>query len=153
MSSTSQSDTEQACKDELVHQNNDELMHHNQDDDNDSDVLSGTMPFSKSDMDDRYYPDFDASIRAGIIKCLNAWNTTFPFDTAIYDKRFVGVLLKEVFGQRYAYGDLDGKRFLFIKHLFEIRVKGDETRLEQFQAIVDEKRLRAKNKTTNRLSK
>lgn len=68
VSSTSRSDAEKACNEKLVHQNNDELAV----------GISGTMVFSNSEMDHRFYSKFDASIRAAIVKYLNEWNTSDP---------------------------------------------------------------------------
>lgn len=109
-------------------------------------ILSGAIAFEKNDVDDFYFREYNASIRAGIAKILTAWNTTYPFDTAIYDKRFVGVLLKEIFNNQYADDKLDERSLSLIKQLFEVRVKNDENRFDQFEAIVAEKREKAKKK-------
>lgn len=112
------------------------------------DALSATMPFTTNDFKDRYYQAFDVSIRAAIVECLIGWNTTRPFSTVIYDKRFVGVLLKEVFTEEMGQENSNDERLDFIKRLFEIRIKGDEIRANGFDSIVAEKRCKAKNKAT-----
>lgn len=114
-----------------------------------NDVFSGQLLFKTTETNDRYYEDFDAAVRAPIIQCLTGWNSTHPFNTNFYDKRFVGVLLKELFDDNYSDKELDDKRILFIKTLFEIRVKNDEIRCMEFDSIVKEKQERAKNKKQN----
>lgn len=115
-------------------------------------VFSGSIAFEKNDVDDYYFREYNVSIRAGIAKILTAWNTTYPFDTAIYDKRFVGVLLKEIYNNQYADDKLDERSLSLIKQLFDVRVKNDENRFEQFDAIVTEKREKAKKKIRTNVS-
>lgn len=125
----------------------------NNESDENINALSGSIAFDTNDVNDHFYPEYNAAIRSSIIKCLVAWNSTFPFNTSIYDKRFVGVLLKELFGARYAQNEVDEKRISFIKRLFQIRVKDDVNRFEAFDAIVKEKQDKAKEKLNkNRLS-
>lgn len=112
----------------------------------DVDILSGDIIFTQTDANDRYFPSFDTAIRFGIVKVLSAWNGLYPFNSNLYDKRFVGVLLREVFGKNYATEPFDEKRISFVKRLFEIRVKDDETRLNDFDKIIEERREKAKTK-------
>lgn len=117
-----------------------------------ADVLSGSIAFETNDVNDYNFRDFNATIRAPIVNVLTAWNTSYPFNTDIYDKRFVGVLLKEIFNNQYADGQLDDQRLALLKRLFEIRVQNNKNRLEQFDAIVSEKCDRAMNKKNRRTS-
>lgn len=110
------------------------------------DDFSGDIPFITNDVDDRYYNDYDVSLRAAVVKCLTAWNKSNPFSTVIYDKRFIGVLLKEVFRDELALNDLNDKQMLFIKRVFEIRVDGDVSRAGKFESIVSEKHTKAQNR-------
>lgn len=111
------------------------------------DVLFGRLTCVKNDLNDHYYPDFETSIRAPIANVLYAWNSTHPFNSLLYDKKFVGVLLKQICGTRCTDDDLNDKQLGFIKHLLKIRVKGDVSRLNRFDAIVAEKYQKAKGKT------
>lgn len=113
-----------------------------------SDVLSGSITFTENDIGDRYYTDFDAALRKAYVSCLIGWNMTHPFNTFFYDKRFIGVLLKEVFANQYAQVELSDKRMLFIKSLFDIRAKDDEDRRRQFTLIVKEKQAKANDKNS-----
>lgn len=117
----------------------------------DNDEFSGKLSFETTDGDDRYYPEFEAAIRAPIIKCLSGWNTAHPFNSSFYDKRFIGVLLKELFSD-YSNKQLDDTRISFIRKLFEIRVNFDKDRLDQFDSIVLEKQQRQQNKNQNNRS-
>lgn len=84
----------------------------------DSDAFNGNLVFTTNESNDYYYPEFDAGLRAPIVKCLLGWNTTHPFNSDFYDKRFVGVLLKELFGNRnYVDNELDPKRISLVKSL------------------------------------
>lgn len=111
-----------------------------------NDILHGPLKCVVSEVGDQYYPDFDASIRKPIVEILRAWNSTVPFNAHLYDSRFLGVLLREVFGSRYNGDQLDEKRISFVKRLFEIRVNGDMDRFNNFDAIVREKRQKANEK-------
>lgn len=111
------------------------------------DHFSGTIPFAENDFNDRYYKDYDVGVRSAIVECLSAWNKSRPFSTVIYDKRFIGVLLKEVFREELgSLKDLDEKRLVFIKRVFDIRVDGDNSRASKFDSIVAEKHENAKNR-------
>lgn len=112
----------------------------------DPDGLSDKIPFISSETKDRYYEAYDVSVRSGIVDCLTAWNTTRPFSTVIYDKNFIGVLLKEVFKDEIKQEKLNETKLDFMKLLFEIRVKNDQSRADRFDAIVMEKHEKAKNK-------
>lgn len=113
-----------------------------------SDILSGDISFTTNDFKDRYYQDFDVSLRAAIVECLIGWNSVRPFSTFIYDKRFVGVLLKEVFSEEIGQNQLNNMHLDFIRCLFETRVNGDAARANAFDSIVGEKRCKAKDKAT-----
>lgn len=110
------------------------------------DHFSGNIPFAENDFNDRYYEDYDVVLRSAIVKCLSAWNKSQPFSTVIYDKRFIGVLLKEVFRDELASEGLDEKRLVFIKRMFDIRVDGDNSRASKFDSIVAEKHENAQNR-------
>lgn len=109
--------------------------------------LAGNLKIVVLETDDHFYPEFDAGLRGSIVKCLVGWNTTHPFNSEFYDKRFVGVLLKELFGSLYTSKEQnESNRIALIKKLFTIRVKNDENRLKQFDSIVEEKKAKAQNK-------
>lgn len=110
------------------------------------DVLYGALKCTVNEVNDEYFSDFDVSIRAPIAKFLRAWNTTHPFNSSFYDARFLGVLLREVFGSGFADERLEAMKMNFMKCLFEIRVKGDEDRLKKFDAIVEEKCRKSKDR-------
>lgn len=110
------------------------------------DDFSGSIPFVVNGADDRYYEDYDVGLRAAIVGCLSAWNKSRPFSSVIYDKRFIGVLLKDVFQDELALNDLNEKKMVFIKRVFEIRVDGDVGRASKFDSIVDEKHTNAKSR-------
>lgn len=107
------------------------------------DDFSGAMQFTTNDFNDRYYHDYDVAVRASIVGCLSAWNKSSPFSSIIYDKRFIGVLLKEVFQDELDTANLNATQLAFIKQVFDIRVNGDETRLNKFNSIVTEKQQKA----------
>lgn len=115
-------------------------------DEQQDDVLYGALKCVVNDVNDEYFPDFDVSIRTPIAKCLRAWNTTHPFNTSFYDARFLGVLLREIFGSRFADERLEAMKMDFLKCLFEVRVKSDEDRLKKFDAIVEEKCRKSKDR-------
>lgn len=110
------------------------------------DDLSGTISFVKNEFNDRYYAEYDVALRNAIVECLRAWNKSAPFSSVIYDKRFIGVLLKEVFRDELASKDLDVKQIVFIKRVFEIRVDNDAVRASKFDSIVAEKRYNAQSR-------
>lgn len=114
------------------------------DDEQHDDVLNGSLRCVENDVKDGYYPQYDTSIRAPIANVLRAWNSSHPFNTYLYDKRFLGVLLREVFGGQME--ELDEQRMAFVKYLFEVRVRGDGGRLNNFDAIVEEKQQKANSK-------
>lgn len=109
-----------------------------------NDNLYGLLSCEPNDVSDLYFPDYETSIRAPIANILRAWNTSHPFSTYLYDKRFLGVLLRETFGTQFM--ELDENRISFVKRLFEVRVDGNVDRLNSFDAIVEEKRQRANEK-------
>lgn len=109
-----------------------------------NDDLYGLLPCEPNDVNDLYFPDYDTSIRAPIAKILRAWNSSHPFSTYLYDKKFLGVLLREVFGTQFK--ELNKTRITFVKRLFEVRVDGNVDRLNSFDAIVEEKRQKANEK-------
>lgn len=115
-------------------------------DDSIDDILSGDIPFTATEFKDRYYQMYDVGLRSAIVQCLIAWNSSSPFSTVIYDKRFVGVLLKEVFRDELTEDHLDEAHLEFMKRLFDVRVKGDINRVSKFHSIVAEKCLKAKNR-------
>lgn len=110
------------------------------------DKLSGSAKFTTNEVKDRYYETYDVGIRAAIVDCLIAWNTSRPFCTVIYDKRFIGVLLKEVFGDELAEECLCSNRLEFVKFVFEHRVDDDVSRSNTFNSIVAEKREKAQSR-------
>lgn len=116
-------------------------------------IFSGTMAFNLTEVEDFFYPEYNVGLRAALVNFLTAWNSSFPFNSEIYDKRFVGILLKEVFEKKYTDATLDDPRILFIKRLFEIRVSDDNDRKSSFDVIVGNRVDEAKNKQNqNRLS-
>lgn len=105
------------------------------------DVLIGPLNYEQNDANDLFFPDFDTTIRAPIVTVLRAWNSTSPFNLYLYDKKFVGVLLREIMATRKqnAEDGMDEQGMVFIKRLFEIRVQSDEVRLSNFDALFKEK--------------
>lgn len=116
------------------------------------DALYGSLNCEKNEVDDVYFPEFDTTIRAPIVNVLRAWNSTHPFNSYFYDKKFLGVLLREVFSTRMRRfdEDLDEQGISFMKRLFEIRVNHDKVRSCNFNAIFKEKCQSAKEKIIRR---
>lgn len=109
----------------------------NADDDNiDISALSGEINVHQTEVKDLIYPVYDSSIRFPIAKMLITWNKTYPFNTRIYDKRFIGVLYRDIVGIQPEENVLKGIEFM--KRLFEIRVQNDETRNNDFDDIFDD---------------
>lgn len=96
-------------------------------------ALSGSITAYATEFNDLVYGEYDTSIRFAIAKMLISWNKNYPFDASYYDKKFIGVLFREVIGKR----DVETTSIAFIKRLFEIRIKGDNERLEAFDEIID----------------
>lgn len=144
-SSTNEADAENQT------QANNSVSDVNENDDVNIAILSGNIAVTKTPADDYVYPDYGAAIRRAIAQLLTAWNSTPIFsNTQIYDKRFIGVLLKEVCDNELAGMAMDDKRILFIKKLFQHRVNSSkcdvETRLSSFDKIVAERCVRAEKK-------
>lgn len=118
-----------------------------------NDVFSGDIEFEENIVGDRYYNKVNVTIKSNILELLKAWNSTRPFSTIFYDRQFVNVLLKEVFGANLTMGGLDENLLSFVKSVFSIRVNDDDARLFEFEGYVDKKCAKAKEKQQNQPSK
>lgn len=115
-----------------------------------NDVFSGQLLFQTTETNDRYYEDFDAAVRAPIIQCLTGWNSTHPFNTNFYDKRFVGVLLKELFGDNYSDKELVISVFCLSKHFLNSVLK--MTKFVAWNSIRSSKKNKNVPKTKNKIT-
>lgn len=145
-------DSSSSAQNEMTNIQNEAEKEAENETENDIDIFCGSIAFEKNDVDDYYFREYNVSVRAGIANVLIAWNSTYPFDTIIYDKRFVGVLMKEIFNNQYVDDNLNERSLSIIKQLFQVRVKDDENRLKQFDAIVAEKKQKAKKKISTNVS-
>lgn len=104
-------------------------------------LLVGNINYEKNAANDFHFPEFQTTIRSSIAVVLRAWNTNVPFKFYIYDKKFIGVLIREVMLTHMGNTEegMDEKGIAFIKRLFEIRVDGDEGRLSTFDESFKEK--------------
>lgn len=126
----------------LVARPNENIEHGEQVDD----ALVGALNYELNGANDLYFPEYNATIRSSIALVLRAWNSTAPFNLYLYDKKFMGVLVREMMltQMHSAEEGMDEEGVSFIKHLFAIRVDGDATRLSKFDALLQEKLQNAK---------
>lgn len=103
--------------------------------------LVGNINYEKNAANDFHFPEFQTTIRSSIAVVLRAWNTNVPFKFYLYDKKFIGVLIREVMLTHMGNIEegMDEQGIAFIKRLFEIRVDGDEDRLSTFDESFKEK--------------
>lgn len=104
-------------------------------------LLVGNINYEKNAANDFHFPEFQTTIRSSIAVVLRAWNTNVPFKFYLYDKKFIGVLIREVMLTHMGNTEegMDEQGIAFIKRLFEIRVDGDEGRLSTFDESFKEK--------------
>lgn len=78
---------------------------------------------------DRYYPDYDVTIRDSIAATLCLWNSNEEYLQESNDFLFVQFLLIDIFGgAALAKDGLDEIKLKFVQEIFEIRVNYDNNR-------------------------
>lgn len=107
------------------------------------DDLSGGMLFTQNEMGDRFFENSNVVIRFAVVQLLTTWNTTAPFSQMVYDRLFVNILLKEVFGDELCNDNLNETTKSFVMDLFAVRVKNEAGRLKYFDEYVAKKREKA----------
>lgn len=87
---------------------------------------------------DRYYTQYDVTIRDSIVATLSLWNSNEVYMRQEHDFLFLQFLLIDVFGgDALAEDALNEMKLHFVKELFEFRVGSDTNRTSQFEHIVD----------------
>lgn len=122
----------------------------NAEDDIDIFALSGSLVVEKTDMNDLVYRAYGASLRNGMAKLLVSWNKNAPFNEFGWDKKFIGVLYREVFRGRPNEKFSIGMEFL--KRLFAVRVRVNQRSidLEDFDGMFNEIHESKQQKTTKK---
>lgn len=86
---------------------------------------------------DRYYTQYDITIRDSIAATLLLWNTSESYMGADNDFLFVQFLLIDIFGgDALIDGNLDAQKVKFVKEVFENRVKFDKTRSSKLNGFM-----------------
>lgn len=99
---------------------------------------------------DRYYPDYDVTIRDSIAATLCLWNSNEEYLQGSNDFLFVQFLLIDIFGgAALAKDDLDEIKLKFVQEIFEIRVNYDNSRtskLNEYMQTVKKQFIEKMNK-------